>query len=161
MMETDLIKELFDYKDGQLYWRKKVNKKHSIDKPAGTVNSNGYCVITINSKKYFAHRLIWLWHGLELPPMIDHINRNTLDNRIENLRPSDYVTNAYNSKRKADNTSGHKNVSWCNTYDKWVVQIYENKKKHSARFDSLESAVNYANAIRKKLHGEFACEGGE
>jgi ribosomal protein L35 len=159
MMQHDLVKELFDYRDGQLYWRKKSNKRHGIDKPAGTLNSTGYCVITINGKKIHAHRLVWLWHGLELPAMLDHINRDTTDNRIENLRAATYVTNSYNSKIKADNKSGVKGVSWCNTYNKWIVQIYANKKKLSGRFKTMDEAVAFAQTKRKELHGEFACEG--
>lgn len=159
MIATDLVKELFNYRDGELYWRKKSNKRHSIANPAGTINSIGYRVITINGKKIHAHRLVWLWHGLELPEQIDHINGNRADNRIENLRAANYVTNAYNSKIKSDNTSGVKGVSWCNTYNKWVVQIFHQKKKLSARFKSFAEAKAFVQQKRKELHGEFANEG--
>ena len=158
-MQQDLVRELFDYRDGHLYWRKKVNKRHGIDSPAGTINASGYRVITINGKKIVAHRLIWLWHHGELPLMIDHINRVTTDNRIENLRETDYVRNAYNSKLKADNKSGVKGVSWCNTYNKWVVQMYADKKKISGRFHTFEEAVAFAKQKRAELHGAFANEG--
>jgi hypothetical protein len=159
MIEHDLVKEMFDYRDGFLYWRKKVNKRHSIEQPAGTDNASGYCVITINGKKIHAHRLIWLWHNESLPKMIDHANRDTLDNRIENLREADYVRNAYNSKLKSDNTSGVKGVSWCNTYNRWVVQMYANKQKVTGRFKMFDEAVEFAANKRRELHGEFACEG--
>jgi len=159
MMEHDLVKELFDYRDGHLYWKKKTNKRHSIDKPAGTINSLGYVVITLNGKKMHEHRLVWLWHGKELPVMIDHINRDKADNRIENLRAADYITNSYNSKLKTDNTSGVKGVSWCNTYNKWIVQIYANKQKISKRFDLMQDAIDFAKQKREELHQAFACEG--
>ena len=159
MIQKDLVRELFDYRDGHLYWRKKSNKRHSIEGPAGTVNASGYRVITINGKKIHAHRLIWLWHNKTLPLMVDHINRDTLDNRIENLREADYVRNAYNSKLKSDNTSGVKGVSWCNTYNRWVVQMYANRQKVTGRFKTFEEAVEFAANKRRELHGEFACEG--
>jgi hypothetical protein len=159
LTQHDLVRELFDYKDGKLYWRRKMNKRHSIDNPAGTVNSQGYTIITINGKKIGAHRLVWAWHNESVPAMIDHINRDTQDNRIENLRASDPVTNAYNSKIKCDNKSGTKGVSWCNTYNKWVVQMYANKKKFSGRFETKDEAIAFAQSMRKELHGDFACEG--
>jgi hypothetical protein len=159
MIASDLVRELFDYRDGHLYWRKKTNRNHVITRPAGTINVTGYRVVTINGKKIHAHRLIWLWHGLELPQQIDHINGDPADNRIENLRAADYMTNAYNSRIKSDNTSGVKNVSWCNTYQRWVVQLRAAGKKVSGRFKTKEEAAMFARAKRKELHGEFACEG--
>jgi hypothetical protein len=159
MIATDLVKELFDYRDGELYWRKRSNSKVAEGSQAGTVNMTGYRVITINGKKIHAHRLIWLWHGNKLPEQLDHINGNPLDNRIENLRAATYVTNAYNSKLKSDNTSGVKGVSWCNTFNKWVVQIFHDKKKVSGRFKTFEEAKEFVQNKRKELHGEFANEG--
>lgn len=159
MITQDLVQELFDYREGNLYWRKRSNAKVAQGAQAGTVNQSGYCVVTVNNKKIHAHRLIWLWHGKELPEQIDHINGNKLDNRIENLRASDYITNAFNSKLKSDNTSGVKGVSWCNTYQKWVVQIHAFKKKVTGRFKTFDEAKTFAQQKRKELHGNFANEG--
>lgn len=161
MMCVDLARELFDYRDGNLYWRRRMNKKHSIDKPAGTVDQRGYRIITLNGKKYGAHRLVWLWHGnelKELPWVLDHINGDTLDNRIENLRAADVARNGQNSKLKADNKSGVRGVSWCNTFNKWTVQLYANNKKTTARFKTFEEAANFATEKRKEIHGEFYSE---
>lgn len=159
MITQDLVQELFDYRDGHLYWRYKVNKRHGIDAPAGTIDSRGYRIITINGKKNSTHRLVWLWHGLDLPQQIDHINGTRCDNRIKNLRAADCMTNAFNSKLKSDNTSGVKGVSWCNTYSKWVVQIHAFKRKVTGRFKSFDEAVAFAKQKRVELHGSFANEG--
>jgi hypothetical protein len=60
---------------------------------------------------------------------------------------------------KSDNTSGVKGVSWCNTYNKWIVQIYAFKRKVSGRFKSFDEAVAFAKQKRVELHGSFANEG--
>lgn len=159
MITHNETKEMFDYRDGHLYWQRKVNKRHGIHTPAGTVNSFGYRVITIKGKKIHAHRLVWLWHNAELPEQVDHINGDRADNRMENLRAANCMTNAFNSKLKADNTSGVKGVSWCNTYKKWIVQIHAFKRKVSGRFKSFEEAVTFAKQKRAELHGAFANEG--
>ena len=140
MIDTKLVQELFEYKENNLYWLKKSNKRHSIDIPAGTINSNGYRVVTIVGKKIHAHRLVWLWHGKELPKVIDHINGNTSDNSIENLREATVANNAWNSKLGSNNKSGVRGVSWCNTYKKWTVQLHCNNKKVTARFKELSDA---------------------
>ena len=43
--------------------------------------------------------------------VIDHINRNTFDNRLKNLNVVTFLENAQNSKLRKDNTSGIKGVN--------------------------------------------------
>lgn len=158
MMATEYVRELFDYRNGDLYWRKQVHPHQAMDMPAGRINPGGYRYIRHKGKAYMAHRLIWIWHGLNLPPkpmVLDHVNGDRLDNRMENLRPATIASNGHNSKLKADNKSGVRGVCWCNTYEKWVVQLYANKKKISGRFKDFDEAVKFANETRRKLHGEY------
>jgi hypothetical protein len=88
-MNKELLHELFDYCDGNLYWKQSVNTKIKIGKKAGCPKNDGYIQIRVNKKPYQAHRLIYLYHHGVLPdyPLeLDHINRNRADNRVENLR---------------------------------------------------------------------------
>ena len=86
-LTVDLLNHLFEYdkETGNLIWKiqKRGTRKGSI---AGTTNSEGYRVITVNYKAYKAHRLVYLMHKGYLPRTLDHINNNRSDNRIENLR---------------------------------------------------------------------------
>jgi len=54
---------------------------------AGTVKSNGYLQIRVDSRIYLAHRLAWkIIHGADPVLEIDHIDHNRLNNAISNLR---------------------------------------------------------------------------
>jgi hypothetical protein len=53
----------------------------------------------------------------------DHQNRNALDNRKQNLRPSSYSENARNRSVPSNNTSGIIGVHWDKRKCMWVVQI--------------------------------------
>ena len=75
--------------------------------------------------------------------VIDHINRNRLDNRKCNLRVVDKRTNALNSKISIRNTSGFRGVRYDKRAKRWhaVFQISANKKCHVGYFDSAEEAA--------------------
>ena len=65
----------------------------------GYTNPEGYLELGINGKKILAHRIRMMWHIgrlLDREEIVDHINGNRSDNRIENLRIVDYRENARN-----------------------------------------------------------------
>jgi hypothetical protein len=68
--------------------------------PAGYLTERGWLRVKIGSRHYRVARVVWkMYHG-EDPPKgmsIDHINRDRVDNRIENLR---LCTHSENSKNK-------------------------------------------------------------
>lgn len=73
----------------------------------------------------------------------DHINRDKLDNRRINLRSVDTSINAYNSKLRIDNSSGHKGVSWSKSKNRWRADIQVKGKQVSLGiFRELKDAVS-------------------
>jgi hypothetical protein len=156
MITQELLQERFEYADGVLL---RKTSRGGIPKgtPTGCDNGHGYLVTSVNSKLYPTHRLIFLYHHGYLPILVDHINGNTKDNRIENLREATYSQNNYNATKKSTNKSGYKNVFWCNTRQKWTVQLCtEGINRHIGYFDSIELAVSAAAEARHKQHKEFA-----
>ena len=144
------VAALFEYKDGVLYRRKNGQK-------AGTKHHTGYTQIVANRKLHNAHRLIFLLHHGWLPEVIDHIDGNRSNDKIENLRPATWVENLQNMKIRPNNKSGCKNVSWSKEKSKWVVQLSINKKPtYFGRFDDLELADLVATEARNKYHKHFA-----
>jgi len=104
---------------------------------------HGYVIIGIGGKKYFAHRLAFLYIDGYLPEnFVDHIDRNRMNNKWLNLREVTVLCNAQNCNLAIDNTSGVTGVSWVDNRKKWVAQIRVNKKsKNLGRFDNFEDAV--------------------
>ena len=149
-MDQDLVKNLFDYKDGVLYWKKTGEK-------AGTRHHTGYTQINVKNKLYNAHRLIFILHYGYLPETVDHIDGDRANDSIENLRPATWSQNLQNMRIRGSNKSGSKNVSWDKEKRKWVVQLSINKKQtHIGRYDDLELADLVAAEARDKYHKSFA-----
>lgn len=111
----EYARELFHYdpETGKLYWKHRPrehfrtkrgqiahNSKYA-GKEAGHVSDFGHLMVKVGLRTWPAHRLIWLMNTGELPEVIDHVNRDPADNRMENLRPCSYSENVINSKRRA------------------------------------------------------------
>jgi hypothetical protein len=154
----EYVKDLFDYKEGKLLWKIRKANCIQIGSEAGYTANKGYKQVEIGGKAYYVHRLIWIWHnGFTGESQIDHINNNTSDNRIENLRSADNTQNAHNQKLAKNNKSGFKGVSWHNQMCKWRADItIKGKKKHLGLFDKLEDAAKAYDIVATEYFKEYA-----
>lgn len=138
------VRELFYYDGKQLVWKIIPKGKNKVGKVAGCVcKSSGYTIIGWKGKYYKAHRLIWLYVYGNTPNKIDHINHNRSDNRIENLRSVDYLTNSRNRKADSVGKNPYTGVTWNKRSKKWVVSIKPSSKRvHLGYFNDLEEAIS-------------------
>lgn len=97
--------------------------------------------------------------GLEVgsPVEADHINRNTLDNRRENLRAVTRSENNRNKPKYRVSSSQYKGVSWNKRRHKWYAYIVLHKKMRSlGLYETEVEAARAYNSAAVELHGEFA-----
>jgi hypothetical protein len=91
------------------------------------------------------------------PRLVDHRNRNGLDNRRENLRPSTNSQNLGNRIGSPNSSSKYKGVHWDSTRGKWRTQAqHDGKTYRLGRFDSEEEAAAAYDRKALELWGEFA-----
>lgn len=121
-------------------------------------SKGGYVIADKNSKheKFWLHRFVLNYSG---NMVVDHINRNPLDNRKENLRICEQKYNILNKRIPTNNTSGVAGVSWNKEKSKWEVYIAINKKRVRLGY---HSDLNNAKYVRYKkeleLFKEFATD---
>jgi hypothetical protein len=116
---------------------------------------------TPDSKHVLMHRVILarkLGRELGEGELVDHINRNGLDNRRENLRLATNSQNIMNSVRKQKvSKSGYKGVYYKPERNKYKATITVKKKHiHLGYFDTKEEAYEAYCKAADELHGEFA-----
>lgn len=157
--EIELFKEFFEYKDGTLIWRKTSGTRGLKGSVAGKKRKDGYYDVGLKGKYYLVHRIIYALHNNYLPEIVDHINRDVSDNRIENLRESDYNKNIWNSGISTSNKSGVKGIRKTKN-NKYEARIAINGKTiQVGTFESIDVAKAALQLVRQKEHGEHACDG--
>lgn len=176
MSDDELIRLLraeLEYRsDGRLFWRprsipdfplqdgqslrgvKSFNTKFA-GKEALAVVDDGYKQGCYKGKKLYAHRAVWaIWHG-RFPAMIDHINRQRLDNRIENLREVTPAENSKNMSMRRDNVSGVKGVHFSKLQKIWTARIgVDGVWVNLGVFQNEDDAVS-ARKRAEREHGYF------
>ncbi len=160
--ETDkLIQEWIDkyrYEDGRLYYKKCYFKSKIGKEVKSTPDTQGYLSIkhTVGKrtyKNYLVHRVIFAIVHRKLPKIIDHIDRNPLNNRIENLREATRQLNRFNSKISVTNKSGFRGVCFDSKTGKWLASIgVHSKDINLGRYDTKEEAYEARVAYEKKLN---------
>jgi len=141
---------IYDSKTGIFTWRVRRGGKARAGDVAGSVRSDGYRAVKINSRNYQEHRLAWLYiHGTFPSNQIDHINRIRVDNRISNLRLATNMENSWNTS--AAGVGFHKITG------KYQAYIYvRGKHIHLGLFDTVEEAATIRRGAEQKYFGEFA-----
>jgi hypothetical protein len=155
-MDQTKVREMFVYEAEGLMRR--IGGR--VDYPGRRIGKDGrYLAWDYKGKTYYLHQLVWLYFNGYIPKIIDHINGDTKDNRIENLRECSCAQNQYNSPRKLNNKSGYKGVvehKNCSV-KKWQAKIVVNKKVVSlGYYASAEEAGEVYVKAAKAYAGNFA-----
>lgn len=115
-----------------------------------------YACTNIKKEKVLLHRFI-LGSKKHDNKIIDHINRNGLDCRKENLRIANNVINNMNRDLQRNNTSGYRGVCRRKKEKKWRAQIgYNNKMITIGYYKDIKDAAKAYNKRAKELFGEYA-----
>lgn len=157
MITQDQLKSVLHYDEvtGIFTWKAKTAICITIGSHPKHICKSGYLQMSIFKKRYYAHRLAWLYVYGEFPKkFIDHINGIKTDNRIINLREASISENNQNQKLPSkNNTSGLLGVCYAKKYKKWQSQIeINNKSVFIGYFDTKEEAhIAYINK-KRELH---------
>ena len=127
---------------------------------AGSRREDGYVIIRIDDKPYLAHRLMWLHVHGTFPPddkVIDHKNRITGDNRIDNLHVRTHRQNMGNMRNSNEVVGVGRYVNRIGAVY-WRCHYRINGKNHELNFAVRDLGESGARAMailgRKALENE-------
>jgi hypothetical protein len=149
MLTQSELKEILSYdrRTGIFRWLK-PSRRIKVGDVAGCVTQGygkGYVVISFKKRQYFAHRLAWLYVTGRWPKMLDHRDRNKLNNVFANLRETTPALNRGNSLK----AKGISQVPG----GYWVVMV---AGKYFGRFLSQTKALAVRKQAARAHFGEFA-----
>ena len=140
------LKEVFELRGNEL-WRKgytdSIGRKYDEKLVENKSNCNGYCLVRLRGRKVLYHTIIWILNNGDINDSslcIDHVDGNTINNDISNLR---LVSNRENQQ----NTHSHRGGRLCGCYfnnhaGKWMSQIRINKMKINLGYFSTEQEAH-------------------
>ena len=110
-----------------------------------------------SQKTILLHRLVLGIEDGHRNVAVDHINRNGLDNRLENLRLCSNAENQLNTRARRGSVSRYKGVTWSKRIEKWGADIQTNGRKiFLGRYSDEHAAAVVHNIAAAFYHGEFA-----
>lgn len=100
LISRERLKELFSYDpETGVFLHLVGNRRIKRGASAVGITSRGYARVYILGRSYCAHRLAWLYvYGRWPLEELDHIDRNKLNNRIDNLREVTHYENILNRR---------------------------------------------------------------
>lgn len=151
-----------DFVSGKLFW--KTPPKHHPNlagKEAGFINvgkgkNKTYWQVKCGGRTYKRARIIfYMAHGRWPEPFVDHINANSLDDRLVNLRECSIEANSWNRSDRVKNSGMPKGVD--RYHGSFRARITHNKRRIIlGAFSSAEEAHRAYVEKRKELFGEYA-----
>lgn len=156
---SDYLQKLFTYRDGVLF-HTGARARTVMGAAVGTRCKRGYYTCTIDYVLYQVHRLIYIMHNGSIPEglVVDHINGNPSDNRIENLQAITQHQNCIKQRlHNPSNKSGYRGVSWFKRDSKWVAAIKHNGISYNlgTYAEAIDAAIAYDEAAKEKF-GTYA-----
>jgi len=144
-----------------MWWRPRNRKWFATDRSCATwntrfsnkraltsINNTGYFAGTVCNKPILLHRAAWAICHDYWPELIDHVNRDRMDNRLVNIREADDRLNAFNRKIRTDNVSGIVGVTWDQRLMKYRVEF-------GKTYLGLATTLREANEIRNVAEREY------
>lgn len=142
---------LYDQQGFEKY-RAKINKedKSKVEEYKWHATFENYVL----SNRIFLHRLILNMFDMNI--LIDHKDRNPLNNMKENLRVCTASQNRQNIKIPSNNQSGVIGVFWDSTQNRWLAKLSINgNQKYLGHYTIFEDAVKARKKAELEYFGEF------
>lgn len=131
---------------------------HLVADKTWFLSNKGYAISSTHVEghivNFYMHRVI---AGVDGDQIVDHRDRDRLNNTRENLRVCDHTLNNGNLPKRRGCVSRFKGVSWSKQKAKWHARIkFKGVSRNLGFFSDEVDAARAYNAAAPQVFGEFA-----
>lgn len=125
--------------------------------PVVSIGSDGYYRMKFDGQFYRTHRIIYFMHtGIDPAELVvDHIDCNRLNNKVENLRACTQQENTWNTQGDLKRFGLPKGITKLSNGD-YRVSVMANGRLYQSDLKNFKAATNCIRSIRERYHGESA-----
>ena len=149
MLTQERLKELLDYDAETGVFTRLTNQNGArAGDIAGSFAGHRYQRLSVDGHQYYGHHLAWFYTHGQWPEMLDHVDRNTANNAMTNLRECTSPQNQANRDcRKGYQRNG----------DGWQATIMSGGRRFCLGTFASEAAARaaYEDAWRKRYEESF------
>jgi hypothetical protein len=144
--------DIFDYANGELYWKETINNRAIKGNKAGCITPMGRRSVRFDGKDYTVARIIFKMHHGYTPKVVQYLDKNPLNTRIENLVNTDVSTSMRSRGNISTNTSGRKGV-YRTASGHWAAAfMYKGRKIYLGTFSTVfDAGKTYDDAVAKYI----------
>jgi hypothetical protein len=148
-----IVRDIPDFPNYQISENGEVYHKIKGREFKHTLNHRGYYSVWLDKKTVFIHRVLAqiFISNPENKDCVDHIDRDTHNNNLNNLR---WFSNSENKINRSLPSGGVFKVN-VNKYVYWRAQIVDNKKQYVKQFPYTNEGYELALLWRKEKEIEF------
>lgn len=145
--EGEYLRSRLYVEDGELYAKYKYSNRIKLGVPLGCKHNAGYKQIRLGGRLYLNHRIIYFLHTGEWPlGVVDHIDGDPSNNKVENLRSTTQRKNSHNyAGGHSDSSSKYRGVSLYKRTGMYMSKINKDGKTYNLGTftDEKEAALAY------------------
>jgi len=144
----EVLKSYYEYHSdtGDLIKIKKTAQRCKIGVPTGSLSSQGYLKVSLKGVSYPVHRICYkLFYGEE-PDIIDHIDGDKENNKINNLRSVSYTRNNRNRLKSKGYTKmpngRYRSTIWVNGRNQ-DIGYFDTEQEAKDAYDTKRRALGW------------------
>jgi len=140
--QQDKLREMFDYDpDTGILLNKRLSRRAGFVVGGGN-STKKHWAVKVGDYVFTQQRIIWMWvHGKDPGSLlVDHIDQDSLNNRLSNLRLVTRRQNRENSKLNSNNSTGYRGVYKTRGRYQAKLMLPKGRTQHVGMFDTAEEA---------------------
>ena len=138
-------------------WKKQMGSRNAGDVAGHICTTSGYAIVTLRGVRHPVQYLVWrvFNRDLEDGKILDHMDRDRSNNRIDNLRICTHAENNWNKTVPSHSTTGVKGLTYHTKEGRWYGSISVKGKRFYKKSKEKVIVEEWLKSMREQLHGEF------